>query len=348
MATASQIRGALLEEAVLFLLKKVGYKIVREPNDSLDKTDLKVDHSGLEVQGRGAWHQIDALAEQHQTPAFMFPLRLLVEAKCYPNQRVGIPVVRNSVGVHKDISENYFSKHRESGEKAAVRFNYQSAIFSVSGYTKPAIDYAVAHQIFLIEYKGIPLIEPVIQAIERIETDSLTDNGSRNISSARRVFRDILEDQFPDRHLEPYFTEQGIEAIQAASRALHRIGGSYFGMLQGRWPLHLLTGSPLPERLFRNDLVRCRLQGDRDGNWRFTPSSIEPENENWFELNFFLPPELARLMEHHWDDPQIIAREKSERFSFISLSGYIGGVWRNVRLELDRNWLNQYLRGNLT
>ena len=348
MATASQIRGVLLEEAVLFLLKKVGYRIVRAPNDSLDKTDLKVDHSGLEVQGRGAWHQVDALAEQHQTPAFMFPLRLLVEAKCYPNQRVGIPVVRNSVGVHKDISENYFSKYRKSGEKATVRFNYQSAIFSVSGYTKPAIDYAVAHQIFLIEYKGIPLIEPVIKAIERIETDSLTANGSRNISSARRVFRDILEDQFPDSHLEPYFTEQGIEAIQAASRALHRIGGSYFGMLQGRWPLHLLTDSPLPKRLFRDDLVRCRLQGDRDGNWRFTPSNITPENADWFELNFFLPPEIARLMEHHWDDPQFIAREKSEHFSFISLSGYIGGVWRNVRIELDRDWLNQYLRGNRT
>lgn len=338
----------MLEEAVLFLLKRVGYKIVRNPSDSLDRTDLKVNHSGLEIQGRGAWHQIDALAEQHQTPAFMFPLRLLVEAKCYPDQRIGIPVVRNSVGVHKDISENYFSKHRERGGNAGVRFNYQSAIFSVSGYTKPAIDYAVAHQIFLIEYKGIPLIEPVIQAIESIETDSLTGNGARNISSARQIFRDILEDQLPDEHLEPYFTKQGIEAIQAASRALHQIGGSYFGMLQGRWPLHLLTDSPLPERLFRNDLVRCRLQGNRDGNWRFTPSNIGREDDNWFELNFYLPPELAQLMAHHWDDPQSIAREKSEHFSFISLSGYIGDIWRNVRIELDKDWLNQYLRENHT
>jgi hypothetical protein len=338
----------MLEEAVLFLLKKVGYKIVREPSDSLDRTDLKVDHSGLEIQGRGTWHQIDAIAEQHQTPAFMFPLRLLVEAKCYPNQRVGIPVVRNSIGVHKDISENYFTKHRTRGGNAAVRFNYQSAIFSVSGYTKPAIDYAVAHQIFLIEYKGIPLIEPVIQAIERIETDSLTENGTRNISSARRVFRDILEDQFPDDHLAPYFTEEGIEAIQSASRALHQIGGSYFGMLQGRWPLHLLTDSPLPASIFHSDVVHCRLQGDKNGNWRFTPSNITPESNNWFGLHFFLPPELARLMEQHWDDPHAIAREKSERFSFISLSGYIGEVWRNVRIELDRDWLNQYLNGNRT
>jgi len=193
VATASQIRGAMLEEAVLFLLKKVGYKIVRNPSDSIDSSDLQVNHSGLEVQGRGAWHQIDALAEQDQTPAFMFPLRLLVEAKCYPEQKVGIPIVRNSVGVHKDISENYFTKYRRSGTHSAIRFNYQSAIFSVSGYTKPAIDYAVAHQIFLIEYKGISVIEPVIQAIKSINTASLTDYGSRNISEVRGIFKDILE-----------------------------------------------------------------------------------------------------------------------------------------------------------
>ena len=188
----------MLEEAVLFLLKKVGYKIVRRPRDSIDSSDLQVNSSGLEVQGRGAWHQIDALAEQDQTPSFMFPLRLLVEAKCHPNQRVGIPIVRNSVGVHKDISENYFTKHRQTDSQSAIRFNYQLAIFSVSGYTKPAIDYAVAHQIFLIEYKGIPVIAPVIRAIEQLEVESLTQRGVGDISGVRDKFKNILEDQFSD------------------------------------------------------------------------------------------------------------------------------------------------------
>lgn len=85
MATVAQIKGAIFEEAVLFLLEKVGYKTVRHPADSVDTSDLR-NGTGLKVQGRGAWHQIDALAEQEQTPAFTFPLRLLLEAKCYPQK----------------------------------------------------------------------------------------------------------------------------------------------------------------------------------------------------------------------------------------------------------------------
>lgn len=346
MATASQIRGAMLEEAVLFLLKKVGYKIVRVPSDSIDPSDLQVNSSGLEVQGRGAWHQIDALAEQEQTPAFMVPLRLLVEAKCYPNQRVGIPIVRNSVGVHKDISENYFTKHRNSNSQSAIRFNYQSAIFSVSGYTKPAIEYAVAHQIFLIEYKGIPVISPVIQAIESLTENSLTQRGISDISSVRRKFKDILEDRYPDDYLSTHFTDQGIETIQQVSDSLHSIGGSYFGMLQGRWPLHLLTELELPAHVFENDVVQCRLQGSSDGNWRFTPSQFRRGEDGWFELQFFLPVDLARKMDPHWGDRDMVAQTKSENFSFISLSGYIGGIWRNVKIQLDREWLSNYLREN--
>jgi len=346
LATVSQIRGAMLEEAVLFLLKKVGYKIVRIPNDSLDSSDLQVNSSGLEVQGRGAWHQIDALAEQEQTPAFMFPLRLLVEAKCYPNNRVGIPIVRNSVGVHKDISENYFTKLRSTNSQTAIRFNYQSAIFSVSGYTKPAIDYAIAHQIFLIEYKGIPIIEPVIRTIKGLELDSLTHVGLHDISGVRTKFKNILETQLSDDYLNSHFTSDGIESIQEISRCLLNIGGSYFGMLQSRWPLHLLTDVELPSHAFENDVVNCRLRGNREGNWRFTPLDYEEGEDGWFELQFFLPLELAEKLAPFWGRPDMIAHTKSEHFSFISLSGYIGGIWRNVKIQLDQTWLSNYLVEN--
>ncbi|NQZ92056.1 MAG: hypothetical protein HRT97_06900 [Moritella sp.] len=346
MATASQIRGAILEEAVLFLLEKVGYKIVRRPTDSIDSSDLKVNHSGLEVQGRGAWHQIDALAEQDQTPAFMFPLRLLVEAKCYPNSRVGIPIVRNSVGVHKDISENYFTKHRSTNAKSTIRFNYQSAIFSVSGYTKPAIDYAVAHQIFLIEYTGVPIIEPVIRAITNLEVESLTDLGVRDISGVRDKFKNILEHNHPNEYLSTHFTPQGVESIQQVSQRLENIGGSYFGMLQGRWPLHLLTQDELPAHAFRNDTVQCRLNGNREGNWTFTPIEYQQGELGWFELQFFLPIELAEKMSPQWGDQARVAQTKSENFSFIAMSGRIGGIWRNVKIELNQEWLSTYLREN--
>ena len=106
MANISQVRGALLEEAVLYLLGKTGYDVFDHHSSKLGP-GLRSGHSGLDVEGRGSWHQIDALAEFSASPAFMYPLRLIVEAKCYrANRPVGIEVVRNSVGVLKDISEN--------------------------------------------------------------------------------------------------------------------------------------------------------------------------------------------------------------------------------------------------
>ena len=258
MATIGQIRGAILEEVVLYLLRKVGYKIVRLPGDSIDSSDLKSGGSGLELQGRGTWHQIDAIAEQNHTPAFTYPLRLLVEAKFYTTQSVGIDVVRNSVGVHKDISENYFSKHRSNVGYTSIRFNYQSAIFSASGYTKRAMDYAIAHQIFLIEYKKIPVMEPVIQGIRSIDDDSLTREGMDNISEIRAVFREMFRGGEVPLRDSRLFTDTGIDIVNnSVVQSIQQIGGSYFGMLQGRWPLHLLTEEPLSPSAFSSDTVSC-------------------------------------------------------------------------------------------
>ena len=100
MPKAAQIRGMLLEEVLLFLLKISGYRTIEtiEPNDST----LGLSAAGLEVKGRGANHQIDAIADFEITPPFTYPLRLLVEAKCYKNNgTVGIEIVRNALGVLK-------------------------------------------------------------------------------------------------------------------------------------------------------------------------------------------------------------------------------------------------------
>ncbi len=66
------VRGVLLKELVLYLLCLVGYRIVKPGEEG-----TKLGHSGLEVRGRGEWHQIDVLAAFDKTPAFMYPLRLM-------------------------------------------------------------------------------------------------------------------------------------------------------------------------------------------------------------------------------------------------------------------------------
>lgn len=178
------VRGVLLEELVLYLLSLVGYRIV-----SPGEEGTKLGHSGLEVRGRGAWHQIDALAAFDRTPAFMYPLRLMVEAKCYARgNRVGIEVARNAVGVLKDISENYFTYPSPSGGGSEIqvpRFNYHSAIFSTSGYSSGTQRYAIAHQVFLIQYQRIHLLQPIIDALLDLDQHYLRKTTLR--SSERQV-----------------------------------------------------------------------------------------------------------------------------------------------------------------
>ena len=61
LVNISQIRGALLEEAILYLLEKVGYETIEVDSPNTDN-GLRVGHYGLEVRGHDSWHQIDTLS----------------------------------------------------------------------------------------------------------------------------------------------------------------------------------------------------------------------------------------------------------------------------------------------
>lgn len=345
MANISQVRGAILEEAVLYLLEKFGYKTIEAVPAHQDES-IRGGHSGLEVRGRGSWHQIDALASFRSSPAFMYPLRLMVEAKCYQAHRtVGIEVVRNAVGVLKDISENYFSVPSGGADVQVPRFNYHSAIFSTSGYTSGAIDYALAHQVFLIQYENVPVIRPLIDAIMQFDENCITRLGKRSISEVRKRYRSAIRDEMYEVDIQQFITHRGIELINGAlANSLARIQGSYFGMLQGRWPLHLLTSTPVPPMAFISDAIRCRVTGYETGEWKFTPVEFQENQDGWFELEFNLPEGIANLVAKNWGDREAVANIKQQHFSYIDLSGQIGDIQRSVRLELDQEWINAYIR----
>ncbi|NIE66892.1 hypothetical protein [Burkholderia sp. Ax-1719] len=347
MATISQIRGALLEEAVLFLLQKIGYEVFDPRTLAVRPIDgLRSGHSGLEVRGRGTWHQLDAFALWRHSPAFMYPLQLMVEAKCYSAHRpVQIEVPRNAVGVLKDISENFFTVRTRRGSIfQAVRYNYAAAIFSTSGFTRGAIEYAIAHQVFLIQYEDVPAIQPLVDAIFSFDETCLKAINNAAASAVRTFFRAILNGENVDIEIESTLTASGITLLTGSIvRACTRIQGSYFGMLQGRWPLHLLRAAPLPPSAFTSDTVRCEVRGNDRNEWKFVPANLTQGDSAWFELEFSLPPLIAELVADAWDDDVAVAQIKQEHFSFIDLAGVIGGIQRNVRLELDANWIRTYL-----
>ena len=299
MATIPQIRGALLEEAVLFLLGKVGYSIVDvDDENSAEESGLWKGPAGLFVAGRGTWHQIDALASFDHTPAFMYPLRLMVEAKCYkPGSAVGLPVVRNSVGVLKDISENYFTTENDI---QVARYNYHAAIFSTSGYTQPAVDYALAHQIFLIQYKNVPIIQPLIEALLSFDEECITDMGKENMSNISKYYRELLinkEQDFPG-----ILTEYGRYVLEESYQSIKNIKGSYFGMLQGRWPIHMLRYEPLFAEDFKEDIISCKIIIDELGALKITPRNAYLRNYQEDALEFDLPKPIAKLIMSSWGD----------------------------------------------
>jgi len=362
MASITQIRGALLEEVVLHLLEKVGYRIINSGEDG-----TRNGKAGLEVQGRGEWHQVDALAIFDYTPSFMYPLRLIVEAKCYYKERVQINVVRNSLGVLRDITENYFTYQSNNNDEVQIqRFNYHSAIFSTSGYTKGAQRYAIAHQIFLIQYQRVPLIRPVIDAlldldirhfnnINRKKNRVYVDFSRHPLKKLRETFRNMLRhtseihnyaiDEEDGISMNSFFTVEGKNLINKRILSeLNNIQGSYYGMLQGKYPMHLLSNTELPNAPFReSDEILCRIHHRSNNTWSFVPRQYEEGDPNFFELQFDLPEEIANILQGIWDNPEAVANVKRERFSFLNIAGKIGGIQRQIRLRLDEEWLDNYI-----
>lgn len=344
MAPLPAIRSAVLEEVVLYLLRRAGYRTISPPTDG-----TKVGGAGLELQGRGEWHQIDGMAACDFTPAFVYPLRLLVEAKCYSSAKVDLPTIRNSLGVLFDVSQNYFTHKPSIADVTALsspRFNFVGAIFSTSGYTTAAQRYAIAHQIFLIQYSAVGAIADVVRGIMRIRKSHLVRPLRHQIGSffanIRKVVRASIEATADDDHIG-VFTRSGLNHLrESVASPLLAMKGSYVGMLQGKWPLHLLAKDEFPAELVRNrDTVRCKVRQLGYGRWCFEP--VDQIASMPYRLDFDLPEEVARLVQRVENDAVQLAMTKEEYFSSLTLSGRIGSIQRQIELKLDRDWLARFL-----
>ena len=148
MLHPATLKGYLLEEVLAWLLRGSGYRLLVD--ESQDPDELKNRSNGLRVRGRGAEHQVDVLGEFAFTPAFSLPIRLFLEAK-FTRYKTKLSVVRNAHGVIYDINENFV---RGSGDRLRKRYRYVYSLFSTSGFTGDAQDFAVAHQISLVDLSG--------------------------------------------------------------------------------------------------------------------------------------------------------------------------------------------------
>ncbi|MDG6109613.1 hypothetical protein Daura_48555 [Dactylosporangium aurantiacum] len=195
MTSLAAIRGYLLEEALAWLVRTSGYRLLVNVQDDPDGA-LTSAGNGLLVKGRGANHQADTLGEFAFVPPFSLPIRLFVEAK-FRNETTGIYDVRNAFGVISDVNENYVQL--DPGRRPRRRYRYVYTLFSTSGFSTPAQEYAIAHQISLVDLSGDTfawLRRTVAIAADRVYSlEQSLKSRSAKASIPRAKLREIVRRQ---------------------------------------------------------------------------------------------------------------------------------------------------------
>lgn len=331
MANFSNLRGMLLEEAILYLLRASGYKTI----DSADGDETLESHSaGIAVKGRGGKHQIDAIADFIVTPPFSYPQRLLLEAKCYSG-RIGMEVARNGFGVLRDVEEYWVPSPTSTILKK--RYHYQYAIASISGFSRDAQEYSYAHDIYLLALENASYFQQIREAINAFSDDNneiSVPRGKRQLHQLRMSIRESLHlqrNQFPNGINEttlPLFT-RFIEACRT-------VRAGVIALLNNRFPVILIPNPNIQLREIEEQQVRI-FRGDEERGWYITA-----QNRNQRLFSFDLPKEI---FEFYADSGELTPKRaldlKAENMGTIQLVIAIGEGMRIVTLRLDTNWIDR-------
>jgi len=318
-------RGVLFEEIVKMLLKKNDYEDFNADGEQVD--------SKGRVRGRGEWHQIDALGRWSFTIPFVYPIRLLCEAKCL-DKPVGLPVVRNFVGVLKDVLENYFVEDHQDINKMMLSKRYTDcgAIFSVSGFTNEAQRYAYAQNIFLVSYENNPIIDEFKKSVEGI-TQSIE---LRKINKGELLmwFKEALTGNY-QRNLSKYVIDkENLESnLKKLRNSLDNISTSVVGIASGVYPIHLLSRNKIPKDFFiRTDDAYFRVtyyRTELGGHYFEIFPSDMPQTKFYFTI-----PEV--ILSKYRDS---MKRFKLEFLEWIDVPVKLDHIRRILRFKLDKEWL---------
>lgn len=349
MLNASTIGGYVLEEVLAKLLADNGYDLLT--SETQDPVHLRRDRHGLLVRGRGTDHQADALGDLLVPIPFSLPVRLFAEAKNRA-AKTGLEAVRNAAGVVSDV--NQFQPPR-AGLKAWRRdstYHYRYSLFSTSGFTAPAQDFALAHQISLIDLSGpsfsslrreVELFAATVQALAVREGLDVLPVGQPRASLriALGTFQGSLADADPSTHDQP--TMPWPELLNFATDLAASIDDDLvLGFPVGPQVLALRPDDPQAFRQWAiraDGIVPMHLRyasGRPHGEWIVLPAS-EPKGRR-LVLRFGTPPALAEwLFAPEATGPRRrLGDVKLGIFSTITI--YQGGRPLVLQLDLNDRW----------
>lgn len=193
MITSSVLQGYVLEELLAKLLQSSGFTLLVD--EKQDPAALTSGGNGLRVRGRGAEHQADVLGELDFRIPFTYPLRLFVEAK-FKSRTIGLSDVRNALGVLNDVNEHYSWTRAAEAGASYKRFDYRYVLFSASGFSAEAQNYAITQRLSLVDLNEpafVPLLEQVTRftdAVLKLANSSQLDTFP--VGQLREVMRRAL------------------------------------------------------------------------------------------------------------------------------------------------------------
>lgn len=246
-----QARGYAFEKIIQELLARSGYYKLETGT----------------IKGRGAYHQIDAYGIFSYPVPYIYPIRIISEAKCYKNNKVELPHIRNFVGVMKDICECYFMINGEGNQEK--RYNDIGCYFSYSDFTKDAQEYAWAQNIFLVSFYKNVKIRNIVNKIDSVLKDYTVDKKI-NLSKeevVNIVERDVFGKNFQINMDYTSPTVMGLrDTVNLVSLAI--------GVLNNRYPVILVGPKDWDKRipiLPHTDSIRVYKNGrkDEDDSSRF-------------------------------------------------------------------------------
>ncbi|MEU4396835.1 hypothetical protein [Kribbella sp. NPDC023855] len=353
MLHASTIGGYVLEEVLAKLLADNGYSLLT--TDAQDPANLLRDKHGLLVRGRGTNHQADALGDLLVPVPFSLPIRLFAEAKNRA-AKTGLEAVRNAVGVVSDVNQFQPPPAKLKLWRGDSTYHYRYSLFSTSGFTAPAQEFAIAHQISLIDLSGpsfallrkeVELFASAVQALairQGLETFPVGQmRASLRMALGTLDDETVQPDPSTGELTEMSWSELRVLADELAAAIDDDL---VFGFPVGAQVLAL---KPDNAQVFRNwaehasGVVPMRLRyapGRPHGEWVLVPQSELTVQR--IVLRFGTPPALAEwLFTSEAETGRRLNAMKRGLLSTITI--YQNG--RRVVLELDLDWSRDSVPG---
>ena len=344
----SQARGYLLEIVISKLIENNGYNVIRKS----DGKEIIGKSNGLNVKGRGGYHQFDTLGQFRITPPFVYPIRLFVEAKFYESDKVGIDRVRMGVGILDDVNTNYFTVEIDNNKLSTQRYHYHYAIFSRSGFTEAAQRYAIAHKIHLIDLSGseykiiVDLIIKIVDELSRISSNEIEDISNSEFKNFKKWLEILFYDgEMKQRGMSVMEDMLHSEMYKLILELLNYTNSNYIYLATTESPyiIPLLSNHEFHQLLSEQPHHEVYLTWNREypNNWTITSKMNDD-----MRISFTLPELLRDLL---FSDKDILDNNalyiKEHRMSNFAFITYFDNNPTLCTLKYSKEGTYRYLEG---